>query len=448
MQRVCGMLAALLLAAPLTAAAVSDAERLALYREFLESFGKRDYAAALPLAENLVVLTEKQYGLEDRALVNPLTNLGTVHYRMGNYPAAELAYLRGVRILDARAAGADRMLLRPLQGLGETYYSAQRYAEAAAALKRAVDISRNVDGLFNIDQLPILETLIDSYVAQDRLQEAEKEHQYAFRVAESNYGRNDLRLLVPLDRYARWFEFLARYTSARALHARALLLAEQLAGRESPLRVDALRGLARTYYLEFIYGPEEAETTMDPFATGSLTAAPPAAGRLNSDGERALRIALDVLTNAKPIDLRRRGSTYTDLGDWYLISGSLARAMETYRAAWQDLAAAGDNALRQLTVPRRLAYRAPSVAVIRARPSNPQDYEERFVEVGFTVTREGKVTDAVATASDAPEAVQKSVLFAVRKARYAPRIENGDAVDTPNVSFSERVLVRKATPTK
>ena len=51
--------------------------------------------------------------------------------------------------------------------------------------------------------------------------DAEKENQYAFRVAESAFGRNDLRMLEPLDRLARWNEFVGRYTTARGLHARA-----------------------------------------------------------------------------------------------------------------------------------------------------------------------------------------------------------------------------------
>lgn len=153
--------------APLPAA--TDAERHGVYKAFRAEFDAAHFTTALPIAQRLVELTEQQYGADDRQLVNPLTNLGTVYYRLGDYPAAETAYLRAVRLIEGKLAGADRMLMRPLTGLGETYLATRQHAEAATALKRAVDLSRNLDGLFNVEQLDILDPLIESYVALDRL---------------------------------------------------------------------------------------------------------------------------------------------------------------------------------------------------------------------------------------------------------------------------------------
>ena len=66
--------------------AVTDADRVAVYKEFRTQFDAKQYAAAQPLAERLVQLTEEQYGAEELQLTNPLTNLATVHYKLGNYP--------------------------------------------------------------------------------------------------------------------------------------------------------------------------------------------------------------------------------------------------------------------------------------------------------------------------------------------------------------------------
>jgi tetratricopeptide (TPR) repeat protein len=423
--------------------AATDAERFEAYKTFRAAFDASRFSDALPIAQRLVALTEEQYGAEDRQLVNPLTNLGTVYYRLGDYPNAETAYLRAVRLIEGKLAGADRMLMRPLTGLGETYLATQQHAEAATALKRAVDLSRNLDGLFNPEQLEILDPLIESYVALDRLSDAEKENQYAFRVAESSYGRNDLRMLEPLDRLARWNEFVGRYTTARGLHARALQVAENAAGRGTPQSVAALRGLARSYYLEFIYGPEETEQPPDPFAPNSaMQQMGKSENRLNPDGERALRIALEALDKADPPDARARGETLVELGDWYLIGGAPAKANEAYRAGWKELTEAGNDAVSMLAVPRRLAYRPPSASIARARPGDPGSYEERFVEARFKVQPDGKIVDVQTAATDAPAAIEKATLFAVRKARYAPRIENGEPVATEGVTLRERVLVK------
>src|ERR1043165_5907970 len=176
------------------AAAVTDAERISANQQFREAFDAKRYAEALPLAQKVVDMTEEQYGKDARALVNPLTNLGTVHYRLKDYPAAEKEYQGAVDILEKTAGTTDRQLLRPLQGLGAAHFAESEYVDASVALKRAIDLSRNLDGLFNSEQLQILEPLIESYVALDLTGEAEKEQQYALRVAETAYGRMDPRM--------------------------------------------------------------------------------------------------------------------------------------------------------------------------------------------------------------------------------------------------------------
>ena len=433
-------------AAPATtpAATTPVEQRLEQYRKFRSAFDAGDFAAARPLADQVVALSEQQFGPEARELVNPLSNLGATHYRLGDFAAAEAAFARAVRIVDGQSTGADRSLIRPLQGLGETYLATRQFAESAIALKRAVDLMRNLDGLFNVEQLETLDSLIESYVGLDRLQDAEKESQYAFRVAESAYGRDDLRMLEPLDRHARWFEYVGRYTTARGLHARALQLCESRAGRNSVLAVDALRGLARTYYLEFIYGPEDAEAASSDIFTPTISPAGPE-GRLNPDGERALRIALDSLARTNPLDRRARAATLVELGDWYLIGGNTARAVDAYKEGWTEATAAGGDAPNLLSSPRRLAYRPPSIAVSRASPSKPEEFEERYVEARFTVGKDGRVTDVSTASTDAPQNAERAVLLAVRKARYAPRLENGETVDTPGVTLRERVLVRRGS---
>src|SRR5688572_16088218 len=82
------------MAIPMAARAVTDADRIAVYQEFRAQFDAKKYAEAQPLAERLVALTEEQYGSEELPLTNPLTNLATIHYKLGNFPAAIENYQR------------------------------------------------------------------------------------------------------------------------------------------------------------------------------------------------------------------------------------------------------------------------------------------------------------------------------------------------------------------
>ena len=424
------------------AGAVTDAERIDANQQFRAAFDAKKYAEALPFAEKVVALTEEQYGKDARALVNPLTNLGTVHYRLKDYPAAEKDYQHSVDILERTTGAADRQLLRPLQGLGASHFAESEYVDASVALKRAIDLSRNLDGLFNADQLQILEPLIASYVALDLTAEAEKEQQYALRVAETAFGRMDVRMLKPLDRYGRWLEKIGRYTSARLLYARALTIAEQTSGRGSLAAVDPLLGIARSYRLEFVNGAEEPATAQDAFQnpnsdlTGAITGD---AQRLNPDGERALRLALQAIEKNVPVDHKKRGDTLLELGDWYASENAFARGADTYREAWKDYIAAGDTTV--LTQPRVLVYRPPPTSSKRSS-LKPDEAEEHYVEVKFTVTKDGRTDDVQVAGSDATENVQRATVSAVKKARYSPKFEDGEPVDTRDMILREKILVK------
>src|SRR5438128_2285143 len=183
------------LLAPAGALAVTDADRLAVYRDFRTAFDAHHYPDALPLATKLVELTEEQFGASDRALVNPLCNLGTTQYRLGDYKHAEDSYVRSVKIAADTGGNGDRLLLRPLHGLGATYYVTRQFEDASVTLQRALDLSRNLDGLLNPGQLTILDPLIGSLVSLERHSEADREFQYAVRVAESAWGSTDPRVV-------------------------------------------------------------------------------------------------------------------------------------------------------------------------------------------------------------------------------------------------------------
>ncbi|HEY4213246.1 MAG TPA: tetratricopeptide repeat protein [Steroidobacteraceae bacterium] len=435
------LLFAILCAASAPALAVTDAERIQVYHEFRTAFDAHHFDAALPLAAKLVSMTEEQYGPTDRALVNPLSNLGTTQYRMSDYKSAEQTFLRSVKIVEDSGGAADRMMMRPMHGLGATYFKSGQYDEASVALKRALDLSRNLDGLFNPGQMQILNPLISSLVELERHDEVEREYQYAVRVVENAYGRNDARVLDPLDRYGRWMERMGRYTTARVLYARALEVAEQNGGQSSILSVDPLTGISRTYRLEGINGSEDTASLPQPFDSVSDFATPVVTTqRMNADGERAAILAVQVVQKHSPVDDALLGRTLLELGDWYMCENQTLKAMTVYTESWRAFGLSGSTA--PLDQPRQLAYRAPNSSITRSHLS-PDNIEEHFVEVSFTVMKDGKTGNIVMSSTDASESQQKQVVSAIKRARYAPRFVGGDPVETPEVKWRERLVTKR-----
>ena len=434
--------AAFLLGAPASALAVTDADRLAVYKEFLTHYNAKKYADAQPFAEKLVALTEEQYGAEDLQLTRPLTNLATVQYRQGQFPAAIENYQRTLRILQTKSTIADKAQIIPLHGLGVSFLGNKDPESAVVALKRAADLSRNTDGLFNINQIEFIDPLIEAYAATGRYAEAEKESLYAMRVEEAAYGRSSVKLVERLDKLARWYEFERRFTSERNVYDRSLAILARGAPENDLRRVAPLRGIARSYRLEAFYGVEGADTGST-FNTGGTGAPVFADGTQQRRGEAALNAALAVIEANNPVDHILRGGVLADLGDWYLITNASRRAYDSYAEAWKSLELGGNT--QPLQSPRLLAYR-PSVSSVDRSQLNPEEAQHKLVEMRFKVDRDGRIDDISSPTTDVPEAIVRNSMASMKRSRYAPRIENGLAVPTENVVFYERVLVKATTP--
>jgi tetratricopeptide (TPR) repeat protein len=433
---------AVALALPVAALAVSDADRIEVYKQFRANYDAKKYAEAQPLAERLVELTEVQYGADELPLTNPLTNLATVHYKLGHYPAAIETYQRTLRILQAKSTISDKQQIRPLHGLGVSFMGANDPESAVVALKRAADLSRNTDGLFNINQVEFIDALIDAYESSGRYAEAEKESLYAMRVEEAAYGRNSVKLLDRLHKLAFWYEGARRYTSERNVYERALGILARSAPENDLRRVAPLRGIARSFRLEAFYGVEGADTGAG-FNSGNTGAPVFIDGTQQRRGESSLTAALAIIDSHQPADEQLRGEVLTDLGDWFLVANTLRRAYDAYADAWKAFAVVSNT--RLLESPRILAYR-PSISALGRSQLDPAEAMVKTVLLQFTVNKDGRIDDVTSPTTDVPENIVRNSAASMKRSRYAPRIENGIAVPTENVVFVERVLVKVTSP--
>ncbi len=424
---------------PVPAAATpAAADRGSVYKQFRDDFVAGRFADALPRAEQVVSMTEARFGPESAELITPLVNVGTTQMRLNNFYAAETAYRRALRIAESREGGYSRTVIAPLHGLGLAQHAGGQFDNASQSLRRAVDVSRKIDGLFNIQQLPLVEALVESYIALDKTADVDREQQYALRLSETAYGKDDPRMLPVLERNAGWCESTGRYRMARQAHARSLEILGRTAGKRDPAVVTPLRGIARTYKLEFLYGTAEqdpANASFNPQLAGNLGGMPQTVdtrtARLDGDGEAALRLALSVLEE-RPDQVALRGETLLDLGDWYQLGGKTYDATRVYKDAWAALSAPGGPGTAAMSEPSQLYYKPPSSAAKRADKDDDEQIEN-YVEVEFTVTPEGRVVDTRTVATDGNDAQDKSVQIALRRARYRPRFVEGSPVATKAV---------------
>lgn len=437
------------MAAPVVRAEVSgDSER----QEYWAKVETRDWAAAAESAETLVGAARTAG--EPLALARALTMLGNAQLGAGNLTAAEAAFLEALTLVEHNGRPMSEELLEPLRGLGYTLAEAGRHAEAVVVLERAVKATHRSIGLFDASQETVLKKLADSLLRLGRLYEARQHMAYLMRVGERAYGENDPRRVSVLLSYADWNAATGDMRAARDAYRLAIELVEDVYGSDSPALVEPLCGLAHSYLLELYLGPLGMLEGREPPVVGGANVIaeerPMNPRHLPGEGQRAVERAVQIAEASDPPreDLLLRA--LLEAGDWHQVKTDTHRALEYYRRAWhvaqtRQAAQAGTyaaNARAVLAHPVQIYYPTPPLAARHlGRP--PEDVIERYVEVQFTVTSDGSVSDEQVISRDSTRRQAAEALQAIRAARYRPRFVDGEPVDTPGMTRREIFRVRK-----
>jgi tetratricopeptide (TPR) repeat protein len=429
-------------AADAASARTAAEARAAVYEEFRRDYSAGRYAEALPRAQELVTLLERDDPLSDE-LPTAYNNLGVVQVRTGDLAGAEASFGRALELLEQTQGIASRRLVSPLAGLGAVYAAQGQNARAVDVLQRAVGISRRADGLFNLGQLDLLDAIIRSYESLGVLEGIERELRYQLQVVQKEYGADDARTVPIAMKLATWYERTNRYAGARALWTRIAEIGLADNGGRNVAAINGLLGIARTHRLQYARDPGSIEGAppvdpltgrVDPMFGASVR---PNALRPDPEGEAAAVRALGILdaTPNAPGDLQAR--TLIELGDWYLTSRDPGRAMPHYERAWSlvgKFLAPGEA--NPLLTPRPILYRPP-VAAVRNRGQPDTPTVARKLEFNLDIAATGEVTAVTPVSSEVSDSQTQQVRRALEKAWFSPRFEDGKPVATTGFLFAE-----------
>lgn len=417
--------------------------RMEAYEQFRSLYEAARFDEALPLARQVVELSESDPE-RDHQLPIAYNNLGATQYQLGDYPAAELSYRKSLELLETTTGISSRRLVVPLAGLGAVYAAKDEHQVAADLFDRALAVSRRADGLFNLQQLPLIEQAADSRYAINDFGGAEREHMYALKIAEQNYGYGDERTLPPLIDLASFYESLREFIAARMMYMRARDIALKKGGY-SPMAVRALNGIARSHRLQYTMDPDtlESQQPARDEVTGEVIGKvykesrvpPPAADRT---GLKAVQTALELLrsTPNPPPDLMTE--TLLELGDWYQATSRPSLAMPYYAEAaaiFEARVAEDPLAGNPLKAPRMVFYRPP-LSASRGLNTLTGQYIIRKAVFSFAVSETGDTEDVTVVSTDMDEGQLSHSKRAVGKAIYSPRFADGKPVSTAGVTFT------------
>lgn len=439
-------------AAPPGAADASPAaagEREAAYAGFRKAFDDGDYPTAAAHARRVVELTEQAPAAGAEELQVALMNHALAQQLAGDPVGAEASYLRVIELIESAGRHASPRLARACAGLATTLHGAGRHEAAAAAFERAIALNRRTEGLFNAEQLPLLEKQADSLTELGRAEQALLAHRYALQVVARRDGQRSVPYARALESLGRWYTRVRSFEAGRATLQRAAALVESLENDDSLAMVGPLTGIAENARRWLLDPQIRATSPVDEDRRAmfhdTMMPTPPglSASTIGTEGLKALERAaaiVDADGTATPLLVAR---VHAQLGDWHQARQAPDRARPHYLRAWQ--AAGGDAdgmAIRKALFgdPVLIRYVLPDNWDRYARRP-PEEIERRDVAIELTVTADGGIRDPRPVGGASDDKLVAQALRALETACYRPRIVDGEPVDAGGVRFVQPFYV-------
>jgi len=362
---------------------------------------------AVPLLEQLLRLTEQEFGARSMESAEAYELAGRIHREAGDHQRAEEYYLRAVDLVRAVNGTYSELVIRPLLGLGDNYHEAGQYLNAITAYNEARTVSRRVHGLLNEGQVPILDRLTESFEALDQYVEADEQQLTILQLAERNHPQASPEHLEAIYHYALWLRQSGRYHDERQRYAQAMRLIRDAHGKDSVLLVRPLRETANSYRKQRL--PD-------------------------NQGISSLRSALELLDEHGQGNPLLRAEVLRDIGDWDVAFSKVAPDLGVYESAWQLLGEVenGDQLRREWFEELHSVFDEP---ISQRGLSREPNARPGHVIVAFDVDRYGRTSDVRVAESEPPGFKDEAVVRAIRQWRFRPRVENGVVVGRDDVAL-------------
>jgi tetratricopeptide (TPR) repeat protein/CHAT domain-containing protein len=229
-------------------AAAQDLEKAtALNQQVQQLYAEGRYQEALPLAEEVLTLFEKNLEPDHPHISAALNNLAALHDALGQYELAEPFMLKALAIDEKLFGPQHPEVASALNNLAAHYYYQGKYQQAIPLYRRALAIRETALGPEHLDVANSLNNLAALLDAQGQYKEAEKLYEQALTIREKGLGPDHPAVATVLNNLAGLKDALGDYAGAEPLYQRALSIQEKTLGPDHPQTASTINNLALLY---------------------------------------------------------------------------------------------------------------------------------------------------------------------------------------------------------
>ncbi|MDH4107753.1 MAG: tetratricopeptide repeat protein [Gammaproteobacteria bacterium] len=407
-----------------------------LFVMYMDAIADRGFEEADTLGKQIVELTISEYGLDSHESAKALTNLAIAQHGIQDYESSILNYTAAIGIIERVDDRLSSALINPLRGLGAAQLASGRPDLAREAYDRAVHVSHVNEGPHNLEQIEVLQSLAETYLAVGEAEEAADIQKRIFYLQARNVDDQSLDMIPALKTRAEWQRRMLLLEQERYTWRRIIGILEDEYGKESLELIEPLTELAKSYLI-----------------VGYLTDAPYVDSSTVASGEIYLKRAVRITERNEEAGWQDRMAALLQLGDYYMVTDRANRGHRVYREVWDLLSEEPDRLpvrareLEQATPlneirPPRMFGGDPSVPIV----SDPPGYDTATVTVGYSVSTRGQAADIRVVDADPPglSDMYESVGREIRRCIWRPKMVDGEFVDAPDLTFNHQFYYRRA----
>ncbi len=355
----------------------------------------------------------------------------------------ERAYQKAIQDIESSEGAYAAGLSESLLSLALTLQAQGRHAEAITLFRRGTHLSRVNEGLYCLQQIPLLQGEIASHLAAQDYALADERQRYLYRVQMRALGSGDA-LAEALMQQGKWqydayqlglgTQGYTHLMEMWNLYQQALQDVSAREGEKSPKCLPPLHGMLQAQYLISNYELRESQPVFEEERSLDEPLLRFKSYRAGSyQHGNAIIDAIAVIEQERAAtDSKAIVQTLVMRGDWRLWNGRTKAAWQAYREAETELARAGDA---QVHIQQLFGEPVALPDLVDRSPLPPTvDPQQADILLAFGVSEQGQVQDLRRMDDNEAQDQQASRLIRqLRRTTFRPRFAAGQPVETEHI---------------
>ena len=226
-------------------------KRNQLQQNFLSLYDQERYQQSILTASEILNITQEIYGPESQNMVNPLNNLASSYFMIGDFEQAIKIFIECIDLIESNNI-ISSALVSPLVALGLAFNKSEQYNEAVEIFKQALHINWVNNGFYNLEQINIHDSLTESFIGLKNLEEANHHQSFQLGIYNNRYGKDSMKVDESLVKLAKWYRRSGQVLSERLVFEELLGRQSNRENQESKKLINTLQGISFSHRREGI----------------------------------------------------------------------------------------------------------------------------------------------------------------------------------------------------